>query len=93
LLSFLYCNKGGVKVIKFIKYFIYQWLDYPIFKAYWDRLPKRRKEIEDKGEWFPKNRFDYAWTLTKIRYKHRDQYGHKCKKYNGDCEKCNAKHC
>ena len=77
----------------FIKYFFNNLFFYPHYKAYWDESPKMLENFINKGEWVPKNRFDFAWTLAKLHYAHRDRYGRKCKKYNGDCEKCNAKHC
>ena len=85
-------------MIKFIKYFFLAWKEYPHLKAFMGRFtPEQIKEMEKMDEKRGikpyKNRFDYALRSAKIHYAHRDRYGSKCKKYHGDCERCNAKHC
>lgn len=88
-------------MIKFIKYFVYEWRKYPRFNAYRKCLkkksPKAYAEMEgadaERGIKPYKNRLDYAWRNAKIRWSHRDRYGRKCRKHGGNCEKCNARHC
>lgn len=80
-------------MFKFIRYFIMEWRYYPMLMAFWDSRPKLQSELKEKGEWFPKSRFDYALKTAKVHYKHRDRYGRKCRKFAGNCERCNAKHC
>ena len=83
---------------KFIRYFINAWVNYPSFIAFCNRFSDEQKkamEAEDakRGIKPYRSRFDYAYKNAKIHYSHRDRYGRKCKKYKGDCEMCNAKHC
>ena len=87
--------------MKFIKYFICEWFNYPCYKDYKADLKKRnpkefrKMEAEDRKKGIKpyKNRFDFAFRIAKIKYAHRDRYGRKCRKYGFDCDKCNAKHC
>ena len=84
---------------KFIRHFIAGWLNYPHLMAWTKRhfTSEQRRKMEqsdrERGIKPYKNRFGYAYRLAKVYYAHRDRYGRKCRKYNGDCERCSAKHC
>lgn len=89
-------------MFKFIQYFIMQWKYYPQYMFFVEKLKENSPEEYEKmcesdrvrgvdPEY--KSRFDFAWRNAKIHYAHRDRYGRKCRKYGGDCERCNAKHC
>ena len=77
-------------MIRFWRYFWHEWREYPLFMWFCSTRQKQLEELKEQGEWFPKNRFDYAWVNAKIRWKHRDRYSRKC---TGDCEHCRLKHC
>lgn len=86
-------------MFKFIRYFIYGWRDYPVMME-WRNDLFTDKEIKDmekedaKRGISPVNtRFEYALMTARVHYSHRDRYGRKCRKFEGDCERCNAKHC
>lgn len=84
---------------RFIRHFIYEWSNYPQMIAWRNAhfTDEQIKEMEKKdlkrGIKPYKNRFDYAFRNSKIYYLHRDRYGRKCKKYGGNCDICDAKHC
>lgn len=86
---------------KFIRYFIMGWQEYPSFKHFCDyHFGVARTEAVNQMDKDPErarkmcnSRFWYAIETAKVYYKHRDRYGRKCRKFGGDCEKCNAKHC
>ena len=75
------------------------WVNYPAFDS-WRKThftEAQRKEMEksdaEKGIAPVNTRLEYALSTAKVHYAHRDRYGRKCRKYNGDCKRCNAKHC
>lgn len=76
--------------MRFIKYFLMYWSQYPFFKSFYDNRPELKQEFITKGEKFPRNRIHYAYHLAKIRWQHRDQYSRRC---TGECETCTLKHC
>lgn len=84
---------------KFIRCFLNAWVTYPQhcefcnnhFTA--EQMKTMVESDAERGIKQPRNRFEYALMIAKIHYAHRDRYGKKCLKFNGDCEKCNAKHC
>lgn len=84
---------------KFIRYFIMGWKNYPSMMAWRkahftdEQIKEMEKEDARRGIAPVNSRFDYALMSAKVHYNHRDRYGRKCRKYNGDCERCNAKHC
>ena len=80
-------------MIKFIRYLISGWQSYPSYQAYWSNKQELLARLIEDGEWTPKNRLDFAWRHARAKWRHRDRYGRKCRKANGDCDKCNAKHC
>lgn len=86
-------------MFKFIRYFFIGWMDFPAFDAwkkalFTDAQLKEMEKSDAKRGIAPGNtRFAYALSTAKVHYRHRDRYGRKCKKNNGNCEKCNAKHC
>ena len=89
-------------MFKFIRYFIMAWREYPCFMRFMEGLkensPEAYKQMyeEDRARGVEpeyKSRFDYALRNAKIHYAHRDRFGRKCRKYGGNCENCNAKHC
>lgn len=80
-------------VIRFIRIFVQYLFAYDSFVAFWSKREEIRKQFEDAGDEWYKNRFDYAWKNTVLWWRHRDRYGRKCRKFHGDCERCNAKHC
>lgn len=86
-------------MIKFIRYFLIGWMQYPQFNA-WRKahftdvqLKEMEKEDAKRGIAPVNTRFEYALSTAKVHYRHRDRYGRKCKKYKGNCSKCKAKHC
>lgn len=85
-------------MIKFIRNLIASWRGYPDYIIFLSRFSDEQKKhmeaLDAKSGIKPyKNRFDYAYRNAKIYHAHRDRYGRKCRKYKGDCVKCNAKHC
>ena len=80
-------------MFKFILFFIQEWKGYTNFQAFWEKRQDTYTKLNNREERPYKGRFDYALTNAKIFYKHRDRYGRKCQKANGDCSKCRAKHC
>lgn len=84
-------------LIRAISYFLMYLREYDSYM--WFKMchltEEQRKDIEcadaSRGvEAHDENRFAYAWNLTKIWWKHRDKYSHKC---TGDCEACTNTHC
>ena len=69
-------------MLKFIRYFIYEWRNYPLFFGYAAQIkannPKLYAEMEasdrKKGIKPYKSRFDFALRNAKIRYNHRNDY-------------------
>lgn len=86
---------------KFIRYFVNQWRAYPQFRQFcteyigmdkFEELAGKDRDPE-KSRRMLNSRFCYAYENAKIYYAHRDRYGRKCRKFAGNCEICNAKHC
>lgn len=89
-------------MFKFIRYFIMGWRTYPHFMGWLEcfksKTPEEYKQMceLDRARGVEpefKSRFDYALRTARSHYAHRDKYGRKCRKYGGDCDRCNAKHC
>ncbi|GEM_PF-6239014 len=78
--------------MKFIRYFLMYWTDYPFFKAFWtpERIQHLVEQSAEDAKFLEKNRFQYAWELARIQWAHRDRYSRRC---TGDCENCKLKHC
>lgn len=84
-------------IIRFVQHFISYWGNYPSYRWFVDEhMTEEQRELcrksdEENGiKPHDKNRFDYAWNLTMIWWKHRDRYSEKC---TGECEECTCKNC
>ena len=86
-------------MFRFIKYFVYEWRNYPWHKAWCDDYKNREPDTFRKMEQSDlkrgikpyKNRFDFAFRNAKIKTLHCDVYGRKCRKFGGNCDICNSK--
>lgn len=89
-------------MIRFIRYFIMEWRNYPHYEAFRENLSTKCPEEYAKmyksdiarginPEY--KSRFDFALRNALVHYAHRDRYGRKCREFGGNCEICTAKHC
>lgn len=84
-------------IIRFIQHFVMYWSQYPeyLWFKYQHLKPDYLKKLEEADAEMgikphDSNRWEYAWNLSKIWWKHRDRYSRKC---SGDCENCKCKHC
>lgn len=88
-----------VNIIRFARYFYCSWKNYPCYMCFAQKhfSKEQREEMEQSdrecGIEPYKGRFDYAWRSAKSFWAHRDRYGRKCRKFNADCKRCDAKHC
>lgn len=87
--------------MKFIRFFINGWKQYPSFSNYFNNILGKEKteaiinmdENPEKSRRMLRSRLYYAFENARIYYRHRDRYGRKCRKMQGDCERCDARHC
>lgn len=63
-------------MIRFIRFFIGNWKDYPCFRAFCDARPHMMAEARARGDYIYKSRFDYARRNAKLYYKHYREARH-----------------
>lgn len=63
-------------MMRFIRFFISNWKDYPIFRAFCETRPRMMAEARASGDYIYKGRFDYAWRNTRLYYKHYKEERH-----------------
>ena len=66
------------------------WKEYDSFLSYWSEHEDVLVELISDGEYWYKNRFDYAWRNSMLWWRRRDRYSKNC---NGDCDNCKSKNC
>ena len=77
---------------RMIRWFFYYLWDYDGMMDFMEHRPDVKEESIKCGEyadWFS-SRWRYAWKMTRVQWKYRGRYSHKCKR---NCFNCNAKHC
>ncbi|MBR5949116.1 MAG: hypothetical protein IKZ82_10820 [Clostridia bacterium] len=63
-------------MIRFIRFFIAKWAEYPYFIAFCDARPQLMAEAKARGDYMYKSRFDFAWSNAKLCCKHSKEDKH-----------------